>query len=290
MRVLLLHNPEAGGRPDNRAELMQLLRSHGHDPTYQSTKRAGWKRALHAKPELIAVCGGDGTVAKVLRSLEKGSPPVAILPGGSANNISCSLGIGTDFANWIAGWEAAVPHPFALPLLRAGNREARIVEAAGVGVFAAVIAAADQDEPRGEAKVALGARAFAAQLRSARARQWHVEVDGERIDAEAIMLEVLNVPRIGPRLDLSPGMTPGTAATVDVVCVPAESRRLLIEAVQDGAAVPAGTLLRRRGREVSFDPGTHEVHVDDALWPPPTGPVRVWCAAAALTLLRPGSA
>jgi diacylglycerol kinase (ATP) len=286
MRVLLLHNPEAGDGPDCGAELMRLLRTHGHDPIYCSAKRPGWKRALHADCDLIAVCGGDGTIAKVLRRLEPGHPAVAILPRGSANNISHSLGISRDTAAWIAGWETARRQPFACPLLRTGQHQLRFVEAAGLGVFSAVIAAAAEDEPRGEAKVEQGVCAFVDHLQAAREQCWRLEVDGVAMDAEGIMLEVLNVPRIGPRLDLSHGTTPG-AGTVDVVCVPAASRGLLIEALRAGAAVPAHAAVRHRGRDVRIAAGGGALHVDDALWAP-AGPIHVQCGAAGVTLLCPG--
>jgi diacylglycerol kinase (ATP) len=289
MRVLLLHNPEAGDGPDRRAHLIDLLRAHGHEPLYRSTKEPGWKGALQADCDLIAIAGGDGTVAKVLRRLDPDRPPVAIIPGGSANNIGTCLGIGPDVETWVAGWESARRSRFAVPSLSAGGRQSRFVEAAGLGVFSAVIAAAEEDEPRGEAKVALGALAFVDQLRTAEPRRWHVDIDGDRVEVEALMLEVLNIPRIGPRLDLSPGMVPGTG-TVDVVFVPAASRRVLIEALLDATAVPAGALQRFRGRNVLIDPGSDALHVDDEVWSAPgrgARDVRIRSCDAALTVLQP---
>jgi diacylglycerol kinase (ATP) len=289
MRVLLLHNPEAGGGANGRAELMRLLQAHGHEPRYQSTKEPGWKHALGSDCELIAIHGGDGTVAKVLRRLDADQPPVAILPGGSANNIAASLRIDSDPAEWIAQWPDARLSRFWRPQLRAGERFARFIEAAGLGVFSAVIASAAEDEPRGDAKVALGVRAFVDHLRSAPVRRWTFEVDGALLREDAVMLEVLNVPRIGPRIDLSPGMEPG-AGTVDVVWVPPDGCRLLVEALLDGATVPDDALQRHRGRLVRLDADSQALHVDDEVWDARStdSHVEIRSDDSSVSLLRPG--
>jgi diacylglycerol kinase (ATP) len=288
MRVLLLHNPEAGGGAYSRGALMQLLREHGHDPWYRSTKEPGWKRALQRSSDVVAVAGGDGTIAKVLRRLDASMPPVAILPSGSANNIASSLGIGADLGTWVGGWEAARCQRFALPRLRVGEREACFVETVGVGVFSTVIAGAAIDEPRGEAKVAGGVKAFVDALRSAPTHRWRLEIDGEDMAVEGLMLEVLNVPRVGPRLALAPRMQPG-AGEVDVVWLPEAGRRDLVDALLAGGPLPHWALQRRRGRSVKLWIDDEPLHVDDEIWVGSAGQAAcVHAAGTAVRLLLPG--
>jgi diacylglycerol kinase (ATP) len=290
MRVLLLHNPTAGDGAGDRRDLLALLRRHGYQPSYQSTKQAGWKRALRRRTGLLVVAGGDGTVAKVLRRLDAESPPLAILPSGSANNIALSLGIGADHEAWVRQWPRARLHPFARPQVRVDGRRRLCIEAVGLGVFPTVIAAPDADSANGEAKVAHGTDALLAQLRTAQPRRWWFELDGVGDEVEAIMLELLNVPLIGPRLNLSPGLQPGSGQ-VELIAVPASRRDALIDLLRDG---PAGAADRSfvigRARQARLAPACAPLHVDDKLWPRRIGrdsEVEVLADMPPVRLLRP---
>jgi diacylglycerol kinase (ATP) len=270
MRVLFLHNPTAGDGGDDREQLTALMHGHGYQPRYCSTKGPGWKQALASAgetDELVVVAGGDGTVAKVLRRLAANAPPVAILPNGSANNISRSLGIGDDLDEWIAGWQHASVHWFARPTVRVDGQERLFVEAAGLGVFPQVIAAPEADSAGGEEKVAHGSAEFIRQLQQSTPSRWQIELDGETIQAEAIMLEVLNVPMIGPRLNLSPGMRPG-GDFLDVVCVPMSLRQHMIDYVGAGRIpLPKGLPGIHHAQRIVLHAHGSPLHVDDALWP-----------------------
>src|SRR5688572_33369957 len=114
MRVTLIHNPNAGAdQPPSAAELRQLIKDAGHDISYQSSKEDGWKSALKKETDLIAVAGGDGTVARVARRVAGRGVPMAILPLGTANNIANSLGIADiSIRKQIAAWEDAPRVPF----------------------------------------------------------------------------------------------------------------------------------------------------------------------------------
>jgi diacylglycerol kinase (ATP) len=289
MRVLLLHNPRAGDGDSGRRELLQLLAEHGCEARYRSTKKPGWKRALQRPGELIVVAGGDGTIAKVLRRLPAGSPPVAILPSGSANNIARALGITGPHRDWIAQWPQARASPFERPSVRIGRRERRFIEAVGLGVFPRVIAAPDAESASGEAKVAYGADALLRHLQQARASRWRIEIDDVVFETRALMLEVLNVPLIGPRLNLSPGMAPA-CGQVDVAWVAEERRAELVEYLRHPAGAREAPFAVYRGRRVVIEAGGAPLHVDDELWPKPIGRharVEVHAGGSPVAVLRP---
>jgi diacylglycerol kinase (ATP) len=290
MRVVLLHNPGAGNGGNHREALLGLLKAHGHRVEYASTKGPDWKRMLKRRAGLIVVAGGDGTVAKVLRRLDEDAPPVAIIPVGSANNIARCLGICTDAGTWIGQWSDARLHSFHRPRLVVDGRERNFVEAVGIGVFPKVIADPDSEGAQGEAKVERGATMFARQVRTSTPGRWRLELDGEVVETRALMIEVLNVPLIGPRLNLSPSMRPGDS-TVDVVELPQARRAEFARLVGNGGngSVPM-PLPMRRVRHVAFDIDGAELHVDDELWPRRMkrhARVEVHAGGSPVRLLRP---
>src|SRR5262245_31057092 len=92
MRVTLIHNPGAGDdKQPSKGQLEALIREAGHDVRYQSVREQGWSKVLKKAADLIAVAGGDGTVGKVARRLIGRGIPIAVLPVGTANNISRTL-------------------------------------------------------------------------------------------------------------------------------------------------------------------------------------------------------
>ena len=94
MKVTLIHNPAAGDdRQPSAGQLEALIEEAGHKVRYESTKEKGWTKALKKETDLVVVAGGDGTVAKVARRLIGEKLPLTILPMGTANNISKTLGI-----------------------------------------------------------------------------------------------------------------------------------------------------------------------------------------------------
>src|SRR5215510_9263533 len=108
-RVTLIHNPKAGD--DNQptaGQLQALINEAGYKVCYQSVQEDDWEEALHRSADIIAVAGGDGTVTKVAKRLIGENMPIAVLPMGTANNISRSLGIaGQPVTRLIPSWGTA---------------------------------------------------------------------------------------------------------------------------------------------------------------------------------------
>ena len=94
MRVMLVHNPDAGGNklPDRKA-LLAMIRAAGHTVHYCSSHDRRLPKALKRPADLVAIAGGDGTVAKVIKLTYRRRVPLAVLPTGTANNIATTLGL-----------------------------------------------------------------------------------------------------------------------------------------------------------------------------------------------------
>ena len=94
MRATLIHNPGAGDdRQPTGRQIEVLMKEAGYKVRYQSTKEKGWTKVLKKEADFVVVAGGDGTVSKVARRLIGTGVPIAVLPVGTANNISRTLGI-----------------------------------------------------------------------------------------------------------------------------------------------------------------------------------------------------
>ncbi|MGE5275796.1 MAG: diacylglycerol/lipid kinase family protein [Acidobacteriota bacterium] len=100
---VLIYNPTAGQR-DRRPQMDALIgrmRAGGitlvNAPTMGPGHATAIVRAfLPLKPDVIAVCGGDGTVSEVARGLSGSGIPLAMLPGGTSNVLARELGIPLD--------------------------------------------------------------------------------------------------------------------------------------------------------------------------------------------------
>ncbi|HEY7598905.1 MAG TPA: diacylglycerol kinase family protein [Candidatus Limnocylindrales bacterium] len=275
MRATLIHNPAAGDGQPSGARLKRMLADAGLQVRYRSRK-GDWKKALRDEAELVIAAGGDGTVAKVALALSGSSTPLAILPLGTANNISRALGIGGEVGELVEGWRKGRPQPLDIGVISAAWGETRFVESAGGGVFGRLIdAAADEvEKPRGLTG-AVGDRALhllRRLLEQATPRRWRLSLDGEDLSGDYVGVEALNIRFIGPKVPLAPDADPGDGM-LDVVLIGRRERDELI-AYLDGrmayAAAEMPRLTARRGHRLHLVPPPSEpLHAGDSLLEPP---------------------
>src|SRR5690349_746359 len=109
MKAHLLHNPKAGDKDHSENELMKKISAHGIRCIYSSAKKE-WTKDLTPDADFVIIAGGDGTVRKVILQFLYGKAgdkryPFALLPMGTANNISRSLHLMGDADDVIASWK-----------------------------------------------------------------------------------------------------------------------------------------------------------------------------------------
>src|SRR5215510_14686856 len=146
MRITLIHNPKAGDAEHGEKQLMAALAKAGHHATYQSTKEPGFKKALKQPTDLVLSAGGDGTTAKVAFRLIDSGIPMSVLPLGTANNLARALGFVASPEEIITRLEGGKKQLFDVGLATGSWGERYFFEAAGGGLLADYVQAANREE------------------------------------------------------------------------------------------------------------------------------------------------
>lgn len=218
--------------------------------------------------DLVAIAGGDGTVRGAVHALHGRGVPLAILPVGTANNIALSLGIDGSPGELARGWDSARRVPFDLGRARTRKQEHLFVEGVGAGLVPEAIASAKAHGKETLAQshagpIATARRIHRETLASLSPRRLSLAADGETLDGEYLLVEVLNIPSVGPNLRLSDEASPSDGA-LDLVTAGEAERAELLAVVEDGTGKRRPNLPSRRVRSVEIG-GWRVQHVDDEL-------------------------
>ena len=182
MKIVIIANPISGG---GRAyhSIQSYVRNWKHSNwdveilATRSRDHAGLlaQALLQNPPDLVAICGGDGTVNEVASRVPRPPFPVALLPAGTANVLARELGLPLDPIRALRVALSRVVRRVDLGELNGGIR--RFLFVAGIGFDAFVVA-----NVRPGLKRKLGMAAYAAAivscLRSYSFPEFQVVVDG----------------------------------------------------------------------------------------------------------------
>ncbi len=104
-RGILVYNPTAGQRDVRRrmSDLIDRMRSRGLELINAPTSGPGdattiVRSFLPRGLDLVAVCGGDGTVSEAACGLVGSDVPLGVIPAGTSNVLAVELGIPLDLA------------------------------------------------------------------------------------------------------------------------------------------------------------------------------------------------
>lgn len=275
MRVTLIHNPGAGSQSNGNADgIVGLLREAGHEVRLQSAKDEDWAQSLKEPADVIAVAGGDGTVARVAKRMAGRGIPVAPLPAGTANNISRTLGlVGRHWEELVRGWPDARRVKLDVGVAEGPWGKRTFIEGVGAGLFACLLV---DDEPARQAtlsrppdeRVARALETLRKHAVGCVPIDLKATLDGKDVSGRYLLIEVLNILYVGPSLFLAPDSQPGDG-TFDVVLVTEAERDRLrgyLDAWQENRERIA-VLPTQRGKHLRFEWTGFELHLDDELWP-----------------------
>lgn len=290
MKVALFHNASSGSEDHTDDELLKIIRRAGHDVGHVAGKVDALLEELQREPyELVVVAGGDGTVGRTACELAEWGVPIAILPLGTANNLALTLGMEKYSRKLAEAWQRAEAVPFDLATIDDGNLRTRFAEGVGWGVFARTIALAKSRPEKGRRRRRLerGREFFGVQAASILPRVYEIEVDGKSYSGDYLMVEVLNIPYIGARLQVSPESNPSDGR-LEVVLARPSDRDALAALATDGV-VSENSLLRVPAHEVRVHADEGIAHCDGHLirHRPGARSFEVRVQAGAIRCLRP---
>ena len=249
-------------------ELVDRLQRAGHDVEWINLKSRPLNDPEIGKFDLVVAAGGDGSVGRTARQLVGTTVPIAVLPLGTANNLALILDAGKhDLLDRIAEWSIV---PFDAGTIEFDRNRDWFFEGFGVGAFAETAAAltaqdrAGSGESSREAELARDVAALCERSRTQTPFEAEVHVNGQVIYASLLMLEVLNIGRLGPNVELAPDVDPADGL-LDVVLVEESQRELLTkflaETEADRRVAPPFTAVR--GNEVRVKlPSGLVAHID----------------------------
>jgi len=249
MRVVLMHNPSAGGEDHSADRLMDDIRRAGHDLVGHVTRRKDLRRAIRARCDLVAAAGGDGTVGKVATVLKDTGIPLAVLPLGTANNVARTLRLTGTTTEQIAAWKYAAITGFDVAVATFRRGAVIFIEGLGFGAFPHVmrraLRAGDPQDPA--ATLARDIQLLRQRIHRAPARPYDICADGRDLSGSYFLVELLNIPCLGPNVCLAPCASPADGKLDVVVAGEAERDTLLRDL--DRLA---------RGEEVTFSVPTYQ--------------------------------
>lgn len=275
MRVTLIHNPGAGDdKQPTAGQLEVLIEEAGHKVRYESTKEKGWAKALKKETDLVVVAGGDGTVGKVARRLIGEKLPIAILPMGTANNISRTLGISNQsVTQLIPSWASARRLSFDAGIATGPWGERYFIEGVGAGLMVSSIPEVDENKTVEQltdagVKVTYAQQIFREHLEECPAIDIEGECDGKDMSGRYLLMELLNMAYIGPNLFLAPDIVRNDGE-LDLVLLAEKHRKKLQDHIKDwqeGKPWPP-EFGARRCKRLKIEWTGFKLHIDDKIWP-----------------------
>lgn len=232
--VHLVYNSNAGdGENQSKKELVSMIETFGYKCNNSSATKKSLK-SIDPLTEFIIVAGGDGTIREVAMTLLKNqlkhNRPMALLPFGTANNIANSLGISRDSKTNIQSWGNAKPEKIDVGQIVGLSKKVYFLESFGFGLFSKLLRTLenrkeDPDQSRKD-EFSMAIKKLLQITEDYEGSPFKIETDDRVIEAEFILIEVMNISCLGPNLNLSNKADPQDGY-MDVVIVSVEQRPLL---------------------------------------------------------------
>lgn len=260
MEVVLLHNEKAGAENWSRRKLTNLVADAGYKVRYFPLKRGLEKPELLDRGEFVIVAGGDGAIRRTALAVLGRNRPLAPLPLGTANNIMRSFGLPARPEAIVHGWRKAVRRPFDIGVIEGPWGRRHFFEGVGVGLVSRSIAVieaideiADYEFKKPRQKLHRDVCVAAALAHEMRPLDVHLILDGRELPDAFLLIEVLNIRRAGPGIELAPHASPSDGR-FDVVTATARQRDGLLRTLRDRLRddAPKRSLNTRRARRVQF--------------------------------------
>jgi diacylglycerol kinase (ATP) len=270
MKVLLVHNENAGEGELDSAAITRLIEKAGHSVRTVPKEDNGLERRLGESLDLVAVAGGDGSVTKVATAMVGEDTPLTILPMGTANNLAHSVGITGDPADLIAGWEQGASVPLDAARVKHPRGEVIVFESAGIGIFTEAMCLAlshrnSAEKFSAEERFDRDFRLLRQLAQTVPSIRCVIEIDGKESEETVLLCEIMNSRQIGSRLVLAPTAETGDGL-LDLVTVNDGQRPLLHRFLhRDPSDDQPPHLPVRQGRRIRITSKVRRIHLADTI-------------------------
>lgn len=269
--VIFFHNPKAGDSDHALEELLALLKAQGFSCQYRSIKSRKW-RSFDEHAKFLIAAGGDGCVRKVVemllrRTLMQRQYPLTVIPLGTANNFSRTLGIKPDQEEAIASIKSLKPRKLDVGFVNGFRAKEFFIEGIGAGIFPALMQRAKNSVDRSlvvEERLRVALNVLEKIVRDFRPLPAVITADGTRHEGEYLMVEIMNTRSIGPNLVLAESADPGDGK-LEMVLIPADQRDKLLDHIRarldsrdDSFSYPVV-----QAQELTLSLPATTIHVDD---------------------------
>ena len=289
MRICLYWNPTAGDEAP-LDDITAQIRNAGHEVTRVLGRHDDPASAVGLPVDAVVAAGGDGTVARAARSLVGSPMPLAVLPLGTANNIATSLGINDDPAAAIAAWSRQQVTRMDIGVVSDEHGEHLFVEGVGTGLLPKAISRGRNHPEKHRAadvaeEMAWARGMFLEALDALQPQHSRISIDGEAIEGDYLLVEVLNIASVGPRLRLSAETAPADGMLSLVIAVADDRDAIRAHLRRSWEDDDSHAWLKSwRGTRIEVE-GWREYHVDDQVRTSERGALTVGIRPAALAVL-----
>lgn len=278
MKITLIHNPKAGYEQPPKEQLLEALNGSGTEITYLSSKDDTFNEFFLSHPKDVAVVvGGDGTIRKVayLLLMQGKRVPIAVIPAGTANNISKMLDESIEIVSSNDVWLNLETRDFDAGSVTIAGEKEYFFESAGFGIIPEMMHRFNefkkQEQPEYESpdeEIKHGQSFLQNMLREFPASHYDITIDGENYAGRYLLVEIMNIQSVGSQLSLAPDADAGDGL-LDIVLIRENEREALlnyIDALLKNEAVTVD-FTRKRGKSVAVSRSSGRFHIDDEVLP-----------------------
>ena len=197
-RVFVLVNPTNPQSPSLLPELYRKFNESGIEWDIGLTQAEGsdhvLDRAVDFGADLVAVYGGDGTIASVVGGLINRKLPLAILPGGTANVLATELRIPRNFSR-ASSLICHRPHHFKEIDVGEVNGKYFTLRV-GIGIEANAVDLTHRKMKKGFGPLAYALSAMNA-IVGTRRMEFHLKLDGKMVHTKGLSCIIANSGNLG---------------------------------------------------------------------------------------------
>ena len=234
MKIALFYNPRAGNAILNPNKLVRQFENARYEVFYASIKEADWEKALSERVDRVVIAGGDGTVSRLAPWLAGRKIPFCILPLGTANNCARSLGQMHTVESIIAGLGSERIKQLDLGIVTSSVGHRIFIETLGIGLLAELMGemrALDRKRKNRfrvtpDERLTDAHRHLRLMAKEYPEVKCELQLDNEVVAGRFLLLEIANMPLVGPNLQLVPDADPADG-WFDVIWVEGAERKAL---------------------------------------------------------------